>query len=300
MSTRMDKTMADGRTIERLRRRYPSALLAGVRGEAVGVVTDAMDRGTDPSAIYLEIFGPALADVGNAWVQGDLNIAAEHLATNITLEQIAHVRELAQTTKEIRVTAVMVTVGGEMHSVGPRIIANLLQMEGWDVALLGDDTPTGDLVAFVSERRPDLVLLSLSSPDSMPDATRATVMLKALEDAPAVFVGGAGLSSAQARNTIPADLISSDPREAIRAASELFSLERERRTLEDHLGAICRSVQSLRRERGWSQQELGSRAGLDRPYLSDVEQGRQNITIAAAVRIADALDTSLSALIGED
>ncbi len=88
--------------------------------------------------------------------------------------------------------------------------------------------------------------------------------------------------------------------EAISVANRLLSVGEEPKTVADYLGALGRNVQQLRKKRGWSQQELAAKAGLDRAYLSTVEKGRQNITIGAAARIAAALDTSLCALIGEE
>ena len=280
--------------------RYAAALLAGNHEEASRVVRDALDRGVDPATIYTEMLGPALVEVGNAWLRDELNIAAEHLATSITFQQIAYVRDVARRKKSRGVRAVVAAVEGEMHSVGVTMIADLLHVEGWDVAHLGQDTPTDDLVELVKERGADLVILSLADPDRIGVAARAAAMLKALDRPPAVFVGGSGLSSPDEGDRIPADLISSDPQEAIGAATEILGLNRGQPTLEDHLSALGRSVQELRKRRGWSQQELAGRADLDRTYLSTVERGSQNITIGAAVRIAHALGVSLSELIDLD
>lgn len=284
-----------------LRDRYTAALLAGDHREASRVVKDALDRGIEPVAIYVEVFRPAMEEVGHAWTsgEGELNIAIEHLATNITLRQIAYVRDAGRRKPEMGVTAVVASVEGEMHSVGASVIASLFQMEGWDVSVLGQDTPTDDLVAWVRARKPDLVMLSLALPDRMPVAGRAVTLLKALDDAPVVFVGGAGVSSCHAGTGIPADLITSAPLDALRAAGEIFGLKQERPTLEDHLGALGRRVQALRKEHAWSQQQLAVRAGLDRTYVSAVEQGKQNITIGAAMKFADAFDMPLSELVNQ-
>jgi len=42
---------------------------------------------------------------------------------------------------------------------------------------------------------------------------------------------------------------------------------------------------------------LASSCGLDRTYISAVEHGKQNLTIGAAVKLADALNTSLVSLL---
>lgn len=275
---------------------YTLALLAGDSEEASRIVKNALERGMKPAAIYFEILGPALADIGSAWARGDLSIAGEHMATHITLHQIAYIRDSQQRRRTNGARAVATAIEGEMHAVGVLMIANLLHMEGWEVAILGQNTPTDALVELVGDWRPVLVILSLAFPDRIAVASQATTLLKSLEYPPAVFMGGAGMSTCSADDTIPADLITADPMEALRAAGELLTLNRNRFTLEDHLSEIGWRVQQLRRERGWSQQQLATHASLDRTYLSTVEQGKQNITIGAVVKIANALDTSLSEL----
>ncbi len=288
------------RALGSLRERYTAALLSGDQEEAFRAIKDAMERGINPLLVYVAVITPALAEVGNAWHRGDLNIAAEHLAIQITLQQSAYIRGRARRRRRIGAEAAITAVEGEMHAVGARLIADLFFLEGWDVAFLGQNTPTKDLIEWVRQRQPDLVLLSLSQPDRIPVARDAAKILKSLEEPPVVFVGGVGLSDPALQGEIPADLISADPLEAIRVANRLLDVGPEQRTASDYLSALGQRVQQLRKERGWSQQALAAKAGLDRAYLSTVEKGKQNITIAAAARIAAALDTSLSALIEDE
>ncbi len=292
--------MDDRRETATLEQRYAAALLAGDQEEAFRVIKDSMDRGIDPLVIYTDVITPALVEVGNAWHRGTLNIATEHLAIQITLQQSAYIRSLARRRRRIGAEAVVTAVEGEMHAVGARLIADLFYLEGWDVAFLGQNTPTTDLVDWVRERKPDLVVLSLSQRDRIPVAQDAVRTLKSLDNAPLVFVGGVGLSDPKLRAAIPANLVSGDPLEAISMANRLLSVGEEPKSAADYLSVLGRRVQQLRKERGWSQQELATEAGLDRAYLSTVEKGKQNITIGAAARIAAALDTTLSALIEED
>ena len=292
--------MEDKQARDPLEARYAAALLAGDQEEAFRVVKDAMERGIDPLVIYTEVITPALAGVGDAWHRGKLNIATEHLAIQITLQQSAYIRGLARRRKPIGAEAVITAVEGEMHAVGARLIADLFYLEGWDVAFLGQNTPTADLVDWVRERKPDLVMFSLSQRDRIPVAKEAVRILKSLDEPPLVFVGGVGLSDPDVGAAIPADLISGDPLQAISVANRLLKVREEPRSVADYLAVLGRRVQHLRKERGWSQQELAAQAGLDRAYLSTVEKGKQNITIGAAARIAAALDTTLSALIEEE
>ena len=50
-----------------------------------------------------------------------------------------------------------------------------------------------------------------------------------------------------------------------------------------------RQVRLLRTIRGWSQEELGGRAGLDRTYIGGIERGERNIGLINLFRLAVAL-----------
>lgn len=57
---------------------------------------------------------------------------------------------------------------------------------------------------------------------------------------------------------------------------------------------IGENIKFRRDQLGWSQEELGSAAGVNRSYISDVERGRRNITILMLNRITDALAIPLA------
>lgn len=55
-------------------------------------------------------------------------------------------------------------------------------------------------------------------------------------------------------------------------------------------------VRELRRERGWSLDELSQRTGVSKSHLSSVERGMKSPTIAIARKIAEVLGVSLDRL----
>ena len=63
------------------------------------------------------------------------------------------------------------------------------------------------------------------------------------------------------------------------------------------LEAVCKSVHDRREKLGISQEELASRAGLHRTYISDIERGARNPSLKTLSRLADALELSTSDLI---
>lgn len=52
----------------------------------------------------------------------------------------------------------------------------------------------------------------------------------------------------------------------------------------------------LRRQLGWSQEDLALEAGINKNYLSDLERGRRNPTLRVLEKIAIALGIDVSEL----
>lgn len=58
---------------------------------------------------------------------------------------------------------------------------------------------------------------------------------------------------------------------------------------------LSQKIETTRRKKGMTQEELAEKAGLHRAYFWDIEQGR-NISIKTAYKVAKALDISLKDL----
>ncbi len=56
---------------------------------------------------------------------------------------------------------------------------------------------------------------------------------------------------------------------------------------------MARNLRRLRVRRGLSQENLAVDAGIDRTYVSRLERGLENPTIAVLERLAEALDTKI-------
>jgi len=57
------------------------------------------------------------------------------------------------------------------------------------------------------------------------------------------------------------------------------------------------NVRRIRTERGFSQEELGERAGLHRTYVSSLERGERNVGLDNITKLADALRVSAADLL---
>jgi transcriptional regulator with XRE-family HTH domain len=62
---------------------------------------------------------------------------------------------------------------------------------------------------------------------------------------------------------------------------------------------MCERLRQLRRQRGWTLEQLAAVSGVSRSMLSQIERGRANPTLAVAYRIARAFDRTLADLVDE-
>jgi transcriptional regulator with XRE-family HTH domain len=60
---------------------------------------------------------------------------------------------------------------------------------------------------------------------------------------------------------------------------------------------LGKRLRALRKKHGWTQEFLAHKLGLDRTYLSDIENGRMNVSIVNLEIIAQGFKKSLSQLL---
>ena len=60
------------------------------------------------------------------------------------------------------------------------------------------------------------------------------------------------------------------------------------------------NIKRLRSQNRLTQQELADQSDMDRTYISMVEHGKQNLTLGALLRIAEALDVPPNEILGRD
>ncbi len=60
---------------------------------------------------------------------------------------------------------------------------------------------------------------------------------------------------------------------------------------------VGQNVKRIRKERGWSQEELAFESGLHRTYISGIERGARNPTILILARLAKTLRVAVDDLV---
>lgn len=288
--------------LAKLRESYTTAILEGSAERAAEVIDRGLAEGVIPSKLYLDVLMPAQIEVGTRWHRGEVTIPQEHIATQITLRQMARLRAMLKTRLKLGLRAVVSSVEGDQHFIGAQAVSDFLMVDGWEVDFLGADIPTDHMVMYVKARQAQLVCVSVALTTLAPTAQKLIAELKKLQPAPKVIVGGAALvNNPDLGPSLGADAWTVDPQEAVTFARQLCGILDADNALGMYLRKFGQSVHEYRKLRGMSQQDLAQAADLDRAYLSSVEHGKQNISIGAISKLAKALNLTIEELlIGSD
>ena len=182
--------------ITELGRAYADALLSADEAAAEIAIREAMDAGLNTAQIDDEIIAPALWRVGDLWQRGEISVADEHLATEISIRVLALQREaqrVAHSRGEHRV--VLAAPAGEQHMVALRMVDNLLRNAGYGVAMLGSDVPGEALITMIHRRPPAVVCLTATMADPASEMLETIGALQRRWPAMGFVIGGSGLTS---------------------------------------------------------------------------------------------------------
>ena len=128
--------------LSELQRVYATALLMGDEIGAEIAIRDAMDAGASTAQIDDAIIAPALWLVGDLWERGEITVADEHIATEISIRVLALQREAQRVAHARREQQILLAApAGELHVVALRMLGGLLRESGYDVMMLGADVP---------------------------------------------------------------------------------------------------------------------------------------------------------------
>ena len=280
--------------LAKAREKMLTALIEGNQLEATQLVDSAIVERWEPSSVYVDVIGHCMTEIGARWRSGRLLISTEHRATQIALRLISRAQSSYVNSRRVGLRAIVTSVEGDTHLIGGLTFADLLRVEGWEVDFLGADSPTDSIVEIVQRESPDLVGLSVTIEDYLPNAIETLAAIKELPNPPVVVIGGVVLLE---NPVVEADFSSINAVEAVEWVQTRFNLNASSQNVEVMLAELGNRIKELRKDKGLSQQQLATEADLDRSYISAVENGKQNVSFATIKGISDALGIGLSDLI---
>lgn len=169
------------------------AILAGDR-VAAGWIGRAAQRNLGLSGLFHLVIAPAMVQVGTDWAAGRLSVSHEHLATQVATEIVQEANARARpavTTGEV----VLCVPEGENHVLALKMAEGLLLAKGLVPVNVAGSAPAASVVAFVQQRRPVAVLVSVTGAEQLVRARQLLAALRSRCPSTRAFVGGQALAS---------------------------------------------------------------------------------------------------------
>jgi len=166
------------------------AAAAALDGTRLG---DVLDEAFSRASFEVVVDGwlmPALRTLGDAWADGGLGIASEHLASHAVLRRLSAAYEAAAQARG----GDRVVVGlapGCRHELGALAFATAARRVGLAVLYVGADLPVDSWLDAVADHRADAAVLAVPTALDRQATTDAALALRRTHPDLAVMVGGA-------------------------------------------------------------------------------------------------------------
>ena len=196
------------------RDQYLAALVEPDPSRAREVVREAVRDGVEIAVVFEQVLATTMVEIGRLWQAGEISVAHEHLATEVTSSLVAELTGRLEAAPGTGRLAVVCCSPEERHCLGGQMLGCLLEAAGWEVLFLGTTLPLGDLVAIADDEAADVIALSTTMPHNLPAVEEAVTALQALEDPPLVIVGGQAYSGEDDAHRVGADVWAASAAEA--------------------------------------------------------------------------------------
>jgi len=151
--------------LQNVANQYLQALLSVDRNEARKLIRTAIQTGTRVQDVYRYVFEPVQREVGRLWQMNHISVAQEHYCTATTELLMSEIyRDKAEIDRGPHFF-LGTCVAGVQHSLGIRMLSDLLGSNGWKVYFTGANTPSASLVELL--RRFKVDVLGISAATSM-------------------------------------------------------------------------------------------------------------------------------------
>jgi methanogenic corrinoid protein MtbC1 len=204
--------------------KYLDLLLENKKAEASQLITDKALSNMGVDEIYLNIFQPVQKEVGRLWHANKVSVAQEHYISSVTQLVMSQLYPHFLSMGGKKGSVVTTAVGNELHEIGIRMIADLLEVDGYDTIHLGANTPNESIVKTLMNNQTKLLGVSVTLPIHLSGLEQLINMIKKeqlLKDLKIMVGGYAFNRNPDLVNEFEIDEYSRDAKDAVKKANSL-------------------------------------------------------------------------------
>lgn len=124
-------------------------LLRAVQALDAPLVHKLLQRRVDedgPEGFVRKTVVPLMQEIGARWATGNLNVAAEHMATAVVKRILGTMIDQCPAAAVDAPCLIATTPKGEEHEIGALVVSLLARLRGWNALYLGPNLPNANII----------------------------------------------------------------------------------------------------------------------------------------------------------
>ncbi len=206
---------------ETILERYLEALISGDRKACRAVIEETLQTGTPANSIYLDIIWPVMVEIEKLLRSEQITPIQEHLATRINRTIIDQLQNKLPRRPAKDKKILVCCAPEELQELGAQMMADLFESDGWEVKFLGSGLTNEDILTFVNESSPNILLIYGTNPHQAPAIRKLIDTIKDVNAWPnlRIMLSGGVFNRAEGLwEEIGADLFAATAQEAVMIA----------------------------------------------------------------------------------
>ena len=152
---------------------------------------------------YEKILIPVLYKIGDQWAKGEIDVATEHVCSNvaITLIDLINLQNLnkkisksssSTSSTSTHKSIILCTPEGELHSIACKIIESLLLGIGYDVYNITSPLPTNSIESYYLDKiNSSIIIISVTLKENINSSIRFVQQIRQSFNIPIIIDGNA-------------------------------------------------------------------------------------------------------------
>jgi len=214
---------------------YLESLLDGDRFRCRTIIEKILQSGIPTNIVYSDLIWPMMVEIEKLARQGRINPAEKNLSTRINRTIVDQLQNKLPKKVCRNKKIIICCAENELQELGAQIMADLFESDGWVVKFLGGGLTSDDILSYLNEFGPDLLLIYGTTPKQAPGIRHLIDTIKDVNAWPSmkIMVSGGIFNRAEGLwEEIGADLFAPTATEAVQmASSDKKPSEPEQRTI---------------------------------------------------------------------
>ena len=173
-----------------------------------------------PEIVSTELIMPALREVGDMWLRGEITVQQEHFVSEIAVRKLQALIDTTPT--PVRQQQILIGApAGEYHVISLLVMTLLIKNRGWPAIYLGSNIPLSEMEKTIKELDISLAVMSATRLATAA-ALQEAVSLFSSFDIPTAYSGWIFSQEEKLKDYIPGIYLGDDLLEAINAVEKII------------------------------------------------------------------------------